>query len=339
MKSPEAKSAQRNRWEDVIRRLPSHRGEVTSFCQQFPHARDLVVSNPALGICISCALVWDTLHKQIEEGLIERLLHMKRRDACKLLGFPGTESVVRILAKVRPVACEIPFLMRVRRRLSDPGLARILSHLRKIGKDELEMAAHWEPSPHATLPLFLEVAAETTGNAARKLFDTERMMERSGKHFSPLRSAAEVERWYLRLAREETRREAETLSFPAPPIAGTDTILPIVHPKDLHEEGYLQRNCVGDYARDIASGRMYIYRLLTPERATVGIMLSDGRWQLWEISGSCNSRVSDGALAEIQTWLAEAQFQQPPFPGSTAIEPISSSRDLYEVPDGRFQVF
>jgi hypothetical protein len=284
--------------------------ELEIFVERFPDGADLAKTNPALALCISKSTSWDTLRKGNTKGLVEDLLHTKRRDTCKLLGFPGTESVVRILSKVAPEACNIALLMRMRRRINDASLVKILSHITRIGEAEMQLIAYWEPSPHASVPLFLELAAEPKGDflrLLRLLADTERMMEQSEQIFPHLRSVAEVELCHLRLIRIQNRREVPELTFPAPPVPGTATIQPLVNPMELLEEGRAQRNCVTTYARDVASGGwLYFYRVLEPERATVSIRHNE-TWELDQIAGPGNSEVSNATRSEVEKWLSRTQ--------------------------------
>ena len=284
--------------------------ETEAFVGRFPDGAALAKTNPALALCISKATSWDTLRKCDTEGLVEDLLLTKRRDACKLLGFPGTESVVRILSKIAPEACNIALLMRMRRRLQNTGLVKILSHIARIGDAEMRLIADWEPGPHASVPLFLELAAERKGDSLRLLrllADTELMMEQSEHIFPHIRSIAEADLCHLRLLRKQNRREYPELTFPDPPVPGTATIQPLLNPMELLEEGRAQNNCVMTFARDVASGGwLYFYRVLEPERATISIRHS-GTWELEQIAGPGNSEVSNATRSEVEKWLSRAQ--------------------------------
>jgi hypothetical protein len=49
-------------------------------------------------------------------------------------------------------------------------------------------------------------------------------------------------------------RVLSTLVFPDPPLAGTQTIIPITDPKLLFQEGIDQNNCVYSYLDEILAG-------------------------------------------------------------------------------------
>ena len=97
--------------------------------------------------------------------------------------------------------------------------------------------------------------------------------------------------------------ERRRLVFPAPPVPGTSTIVPIASAEDLYTEAREQRNCVASFAGAVAAGAFYIYRLLTPERATVALRRTGRTWVLDEVAGPGNRPVSDAGHAEVASWL------------------------------------
>lgn len=120
------------------------------------------------------------------------------------------------------------------------------------------------------------------------------------------------------------------MTFPLPPIAGTEAIQPLGSPEELIEEGRLQNNCVNSCAQEVAKGYTYIYRVLAPERATASIIPTIDGWQLGQIAAQNNSLVSADTHDAVEKWLLEAQFPPPPMEGTPAIEPIASFPDLLD---------
>lgn len=104
-----------------------HRRALSNFVAGYAQAADLLETNPPLAVCIAVAETWDSLHGS-RLGVNE-LIAQRRRQICAALGFPGTEAVVRILSKVTPEACNIALLMRMRRRLNNEHLLKILAHI------------------------------------------------------------------------------------------------------------------------------------------------------------------------------------------------------------------
>jgi hypothetical protein len=296
------------------------------FAEEFPSVADLIETNPPLATCLANASTWDTL--RCGSATVAYLIRWRRRKICGALGFPPNESVVRILSKVAPEACEIALLMRMRRHLNNLVLLRILSHVREIGKTELRLVANWKSCTYMSVPLFLELAAMEQQDFWRLIEDTERMMEQSGRVFPPLRSVEDLDRRHLALISEQNSKEAAVVTFPPPPIPGTPTIQPLVNPQELLKEGLVQNNCVSSYSMEVAKGITYIYRVLSPERATASIIPSDEGWCLCEIAGPGNSEISEATRAEVEEWLLAAQFPHPPLAGGPSIEPLVTLSDL-----------
>jgi hypothetical protein len=77
-------------------------------------------------------------------------------------------------------------------------------------------------------------------------------------------------RWHNELEEQINHpKEADIqhLSFPKPPIPGSENVIPLEAPDSLIEEAGIQCNCVTDYATRIASGGLYLYRVRFPSPA------------------------------------------------------------------------
>ncbi len=114
----------------------------------------------------------------------------------------------------------------------------------------------------------------------------------------------------LRAAKEEADAlDLLASEFPAPPIAGIETIQPLDTPNELINEAGRLFNCALDYWREIISGKRYLYRLLAPERVTILLVREETRWALEELAGMRNRAVSSKSRRVVEEWLA----RQPPF--------------------------
>ena len=87
-------------------------------------------------------------------------------------------------------------------------------------------------------------------------------------------------RWRWNSARNGSvgRIDAE---FPKAPIKGVrGSIEPLMSAADLEREGKRQEHCVAVYISRVVAGTWYVYKVLHPERATLGLRRSaDGTWQ------------------------------------------------------------
>jgi len=103
--------------------------------------------------------------------------------------------------------------------------------------------------------------------------------------------------------------------FPAPPLLGSNNIVPITDLETLREESLQQRHCVASYSYEIEDGHYYVYRVLAPGRATLGIKIThthSGASQLLidQLKGECNSPVSDATQQAALAWFNVMQSHQ-----------------------------
>lgn len=256
-----------------------------------PGALDLSRSSPAL--CYALASNW-VFHKpavRLPMRAARSLIVKKQKQILDWLGFPGTETARRIMAKLDPRVLSIRFLLRFREVLENTELVKWLSHLERINPCVAEMVTKRRYLPYLTSRLLREASLETAKNRAQSavgmLDDTLRMSARLPEVFCPPRfmSLRQLERAHDELARQQERAwdrnriDAPTMQFPCPPFAGTQSIQPILTPDQLHAEGREMGHCVGIYDERVAQGRCFIYRVTAPVRATMEIFLSD--WKGW----------------------------------------------------------
>ena len=312
-------------FSDAVCRYPwQYRARLTALVEDFPEAADFLWTNPPLAV--AHAATWDTLIGKWSRDFQRWLLRQRRRTICGELGFPATETVVRILAKIEPAACNVGLLMRLRRALRIASLRSILSHLARISEAELQLAGLWEDFPHASAPLFVELAGSVKDRNETKhltlLRDCEELVRLDERALPRFQSLREMNRCHDRLVAERIRRdwddpendyfELKDLSFPSPPIPGTETIQAIESPAMLLDEACTLHHCAAIHAKRIAAGSIYFYRVLEPERATLSIVHNDRCWQIAELFGACNKPVLPATEITVRSWLGEAQFLSEP---------------------------
>jgi len=122
-----------------------------------------------------------------------------------------------------------------------------------------------------------------------------------------------VDETHARISQEFSRRgmlKATGIRFGRPPIPGTTQIVPLRTPADLEEEGREQGNCVGSYVQRVQEGRVYIYRVLEPERATLSLVCDGcGNWEIDQLLASHNRKVQSVTREAVSEWLGQFQIQ------------------------------
>lgn len=153
---------------------------------------------------------------------------------------------------------------------------------------------NWWPGPVSHLPCVnAGVIALLKDCNVRACFTPNLLAEVAGHHDEVLREFG--------THRVLTSCEVE---FPPPPLTGTATIVPLRTPWKLHEEGRQQGNCVGSYTEPVMAGKLYIYRVLRPQRATLSIGQGfDGNWQIQELLQSHDRPVSEATREHVESWV------------------------------------
>jgi hypothetical protein len=64
-------------------------------------------------------------------------------------------------------------------------------------------------------------------------------------------------------------------NLPCPPIQGNKNIIPIQTVKELYNEATIMQHCISTYYESIQNRKYYAYKVLSPERATLGIKIGN----------------------------------------------------------------
>ncbi len=299
----------------VMQRFPFHIDHVAKLANEFPEAHALIKTNPALAFCISTATPSRTLPGEELAQVVTRMLRVRRREACAMLGFPGTEATVRILAKIPPEACFPQLLLRLRVALRAPELNKILQHLQTIDSTVLGLAVFWGDAQAISPTLFSELAIECEHGIDQPITNSflDDLLEfiRTRKLARlPVQTVGEIHHSLYATALSNAIKDArmtDKLSFPPPPFDGTSEIRPITTYRMLWGEGRLQCHCVATLAGEIAARQLYVYQILAPERATLSIVRLGNVWRSDEIKADGNREVSRETMKFIHEWLRKSQ--------------------------------
>ncbi len=273
---------------------------------------DLITSNPALAYCLASSWAFTPYPSKAAMRLSRRLIGLRRRSICGVLGFPESEASVSVLSKIPASSCCIPWLLTIRALLRDPDWRKTLLHLPSLNPAVMlflgNKAFRRRTAPH----LLHELSGDPT-NLFRQmvgLMSMEKVLGEQGP--SRFCSVDQILRHVLDLLwrihgpehSAKAQESGKDLLFPKTPIPGSDSIIALENFDLLSEEAREQQNCVVNYRDHIAAGGMFFYRVLEPERATLSIVSNAaGEWRLDELLGARNTPVSDETRQSVARWI------------------------------------
>jgi hypothetical protein len=240
-----------------------------------PAAVELAQSNLPLAFALAHADRLNPVTKPLRAA--RTLLTGRRRCTAGWLGFPASDAACAVLAKLTPDALSAQFLLYLRYTLNG-GDDRQLQLLQHVPRITLPVADCLQGFGSNVTPVLLRELA--LGRDSRpilmRISRLNAMLLELERPLPILRSAAHVLRLFT-----ETRREWQGHSLrgllpealPPPPVSpGPDSgIEPIKTLSELISEGESQRNCCADYVVNVLKGTHYLYRVVTPVRATLSM--------------------------------------------------------------------
>ncbi|MGR5551657.1 PcfJ domain-containing protein [Vibrio alfacsensis] len=90
------------------------------------------------------------------------------------------------------------------------------------------------------------------------------------------------------------------------PLKGNAQIEPITCYRELLEEGSEMLHCIAIYHHRIKAGQYYAFRMLTPQRVTIGVQRTNAKhfpFAIDQISGKRNAQASEETLGLVLQWL------------------------------------
>jgi len=218
---------------------------------------------------------------------------------------------------VLPEAFRREVLEPLKRAVADPEVARALSHLPIIPLGVIELVS----SPalfQCCRPSLLSEVAEAASSLDRS------SVAHLLREVLQMRSALDPERGVSLLSVKQLHAIHDELlgdylkwlemraragKFPPAPVPGIPGIIePVLSAKELIREGRSQSNCVGAYVDRVRGGKVFIYRVTTPERATLSLVNStDGRWEIGQLLASHNRAVSSQTQDVVEEWMHQWQ--------------------------------
>ncbi len=136
--------------------------------------------------------------------------------------------------------------------------------------------------------------------------------------FLNLSKSHDLHAWALNLMeqraekRERKWREMmvdEVIEYPRPPIEGDEAIHAIENSRELFHEEEQMRHCITRYHDQILHGDYYAYKIVEPERATLGIVIEGpGKYKIDQVVLAGNDQPGDQTMTRVHQWFSGTAF-------------------------------
>jgi len=270
-------------------------------------------------------------------SILGKLCRKKQKELLDWLGFPCTPSTVRLLQKIVPEAVNPSILRMFRSALKITDFLKTLGHIRQINTGVLALVTNKTITGFLTPKLLLEASEMPEEKEASPLSD---LLFETCSMFRTVRTRHEIKKPVFesvagiqtvhdelipryneivmppvvpQRGRRRVKRRTDYASsqFWNPPILGTSDIMPISSAKELYREGRDMHHCAGTYRSAIQDGRMYIYKVLNLERATLAKVGPNpqGLWFTSQLKGVCNQKVSLATRQAVKEWLNQGNME------------------------------
>jgi len=278
--------------------------------KNYQSAYDLFMANPTL--------LWYMLIVAKEEAWPEKkvvtLLNLKSRDILNVCGAPSTSSAVKFFKILSFNIYSIVSFYSIKEGLRLPNYSKF-NHHKNLNEKVFDILMR-HPELIAS-SIMLNYCAKTWQykteyrlSRIKVLAKRVNEIDACKKRLNKCRNHYQIEKIYNNLTKKiRTKRLIDNLpnnNFPPPPIKGNNWIVPLRGSRDLALEAQEMKHCARAYENAIIKGTYFIYKVLTPERATLGVELhkNNSPPSVDQLVSYCNDSLKLEVLHDhIHHWL------------------------------------
>jgi len=248
-----------------------------------------------------------------EEKLLATML-LPRAEIALLCGLPAGRSVRKLLAKLDFIQFDVLAVSMIK-KLTSLDANHKLNHCKTLHHRLVLLLLDY-PELIGSRLIYQLSQSEWCEGIDTTFKDTLRLGQHLGinaimANVSSLQSAEQLQQLHDELVERtnsketEQQDELEEIIYPEPPVLGNDNVIAIRNQIELIQEGIEQENCVASYHDDIVAGEYYIYKVIYPERATLGLNLAKQPLELEQLFLADNQHVSENTGCLVKAWLEE----------------------------------
>ncbi len=293
----------------------------------YPNADELAEGSPVLFWLLAGTTC---RHTPLPDQEIRSLLALRRKDILARLGYIGTQSSVRMLNKINLSIFSETAYSSIVKMVTIPSLAKAMRHY-KIITDCIILAVSICPSIIGMKFFKNEYTKDNNMDREktrqicvvyRDTLRLARLVRRKGfsKGVRRFKTKEEITRYHERLIRKvnmamspakiKQYEERYGRYLPEPVFAGNKEIVPIRTIRDLVIEGIAMNHCVATYVEKILKGQCTIYKVLSPERATLEVETIESVPRIAQIRLANNAPPGRETFMAVEKWLHERLEQK-----------------------------
>lgn len=279
------------------------------FASRSEGASQLLLSSPIL--------MWLVLRHSIQNELpmedVNALFYAKRVEILKLFGLPATKAVLRFFNRYALQDFDQFELATLKSFLA----VHQITYINRLNFLNLPLIRWLTAEPQWIHAGFVKNMEATTQIYTVKTYldDTLRMgfqlrdanVEQGLQNCSTILRLIAIHDAYIERINQTTFYKYENVKYIASNLECSETIIPILSYKDLFSEGRDMKHCVVSYHDRLMTGHYFVFKLLAPERATVGIIKRNGRFSVEQIRLKCNKAPSEATKEAVYWWLQNAK--------------------------------
>lgn len=259
-------------------------------------------------------LFWMIIDRALTEKLSDKsllkLFQLKRRLLLESLGFPGSDSALKFLGKFVYENPNIHDSLILKDFMWNQKFNRI-NHFESFN---IDLILFLIKKPHLIKASFIENIhnRDIRKKTAQYIDDITNMSEilsvtprQNFNNILHCRDFSGIKKLHDNLSkRMNISIRAEELHFPPTHLKPTDHIKQILSLSELKEEGEEMNHCIFSYHEKIYLGEYAAFKVVKPERATLGVKIIGSRnYEIDQIQGYSNSPVSENTHQFVHNWF------------------------------------
>ena len=235
---------------------------------------------------------------------------LKRKHILFACGLPAKNSLLKILNKIQKKtfnAQDFKFITNLKWEFS----IKLLSHIKFVDIRLIRFLSNFPAYNQASF-LYQYNWSWNWTYVEMLIRDSQSMGEqlailniiKSITRCKTLQELSDLHERMIKRINKKTMQSVPKYTFPQPPLPDSASIQAIKDNHTLMLEGRTQHHCVASYEKSIRSGEYYVYKVLIPERATLGLKVKkNSPVVIDQLMLACNIAPSPKTHDHVNKWL------------------------------------